>query len=186
MPFWSPAAPGSSAFMWPGPSYPMAPEWWVWIISVITTTRRSSTPGTGNCANTPILSRSPGIWRTCRPWRRSLPGIGPPKICHLAAQAGVRYSLINPFAYQKANLEGFLNLLELERVSGGAHILYASSSSVYGGLKAILFGSPLFIAPPVAWGCHWHPSTSDCRLRPCRLKCAALSPVSKAPKRRGC
>ncbi len=39
----------------------------------------------------------------------------PQKICHLAAQAGVRYSLVNPFAYQKANLEGFLNLLELAK-----------------------------------------------------------------------
>ena len=45
----------------------------------------------------------------------------PRKICHLAAQAGVRYSLINPFAYQKSNLEGFLNLLETgQTVPGGA------------------------------------------------------------------
>ena len=37
------------------------------------------------------------------------------KICHLAAQVGVRYSLVNPFAYQKANLEGFLHVLEMAR-----------------------------------------------------------------------
>jgi len=58
----------------------------------------------------------------------------PQKICHLAAQAGVRYSLINPFAYQKANLEGFLNLIELAKRFQVARFVYASSSSVYGGL----------------------------------------------------
>ncbi|MFP3868053.1 MAG: NAD-dependent epimerase/dehydratase family protein [Desulfobacteraceae bacterium] len=57
----------------------------------------------------------------------------PQKICHLAAQAGVRYSLINPFAYQKSNLEGFLNLLELCKTYSVERLVYASSSSVYGG-----------------------------------------------------
>ncbi len=54
------------------------------------------------------------------------------RICNLAAQAGVRYSLKDPFAYQKSNLEGFLNLLEMAREVGVDNFVYASSSSVYG------------------------------------------------------
>lgn len=54
------------------------------------------------------------------------------RICNLAAQAGVRYSLKDPFSYQKSNLEGFLNLLELAREYGITNFVYASSSSVYG------------------------------------------------------
>ena len=53
-------------------------------------------------------------------------------VCHLAAQAGVRYSLTNPYAYVSANLEGFINMLEACRHSGVGHLAYASSSSVYG------------------------------------------------------
>jgi len=54
------------------------------------------------------------------------------KICNLAAQAGVRYSLKDPFSYQKSNIEGFLNLLELAREYKVSNFVYASSSSVYG------------------------------------------------------
>ena len=54
------------------------------------------------------------------------------KICNLAAQAGVRYSLEDPFSYQKSNIEGFLNLLELARKYKVSNFVYASSSSVYG------------------------------------------------------
>ena len=54
------------------------------------------------------------------------------RICNLAAQAGVRYSLIDPFSYQKSNLEGFLNLLEMAREVRVDNFVYASSSSVYG------------------------------------------------------
>jgi UDP-glucuronate 4-epimerase len=54
------------------------------------------------------------------------------RICNLAAQAGVRHSLKDPFSYQKSNLEGFLNLLELAREYGITNFVYASSSSVYG------------------------------------------------------
>lgn len=54
------------------------------------------------------------------------------KICHLAAQAGVRYSLTNPFAYQRSNNEGFLNVIELARSYKVENFVYASSSSVYG------------------------------------------------------
>lgn len=61
------------------------------------------------------------------------------RVCHLAAQAGVRYSLTDPFAYQKSNLEGFLNLLELIRHHGTVQFIYASSSSVYGKNQKIPF-----------------------------------------------
>ncbi|MDR2588054.1 MAG: NAD-dependent epimerase [Spirochaetales bacterium] len=53
-------------------------------------------------------------------------------VCHLAAQAGVRYSLANPHAYAQSNLCGFLNVLEAVRKSGTTNLCYASSSSVYG------------------------------------------------------
>ena len=55
-----------------------------------------------------------------------------PKVVHLAAQAGVRYSLIDPHAYIDSNLVGFTNILEGCRHNGCGHLLYASSSSVYG------------------------------------------------------
>jgi UDP-glucuronate 4-epimerase len=53
-------------------------------------------------------------------------------IIHLAAQAGVRYSLQNPGVYIQSNIDGFLNILELSRFLNIAHLIYASSSSVYG------------------------------------------------------
>ncbi|MEY4705364.1 MAG: hypothetical protein RL042_1569 [Nitrospirota bacterium] len=55
------------------------------------------------------------------------------KVVHLAAQAGVRYSLVNPHAYTDSNIEGFLNVLEGCRHAKVQHLVYASSSSVYGG-----------------------------------------------------
>jgi len=55
------------------------------------------------------------------------------RVVHLAAQAGVRYSLINPHAYTDSNIEGFLNVLEGCRHAKVEHLVYASSSSVYGG-----------------------------------------------------
>ncbi|TKD50005.1 SDR family NAD(P)-dependent oxidoreductase [Sphingomonas baiyangensis] len=60
-------------------------------------------------------------------------------IVHLAAQAGVRYSLDNPRAYVRANLAGHLNMLELARHRGSPHLVYASSSSVYGGNDRLPF-----------------------------------------------
>ena len=54
------------------------------------------------------------------------------QVVHLAAQAGVRYSLVDPHAYADANLTGFLNVLEGCRHAGSRHLVYASSSSVYG------------------------------------------------------
>lgn len=53
-------------------------------------------------------------------------------VCHLAAQAGVRYSLVNPYSYIDANIVGFTNLLECCRHNEAKHLVYASSSSVYG------------------------------------------------------
>ncbi len=57
---------------------------------------------------------------------------GFPEVVHLAAQAGVRYSLQHPHAYIDANIQGFLNVLEGCRHNGCRHLLFASSSSVYG------------------------------------------------------
>lgn len=54
------------------------------------------------------------------------------RIVHLAAQAGVRYSLDNPFAYERSNLAGHLSILEAARHNAIDHLVYASSSSVYG------------------------------------------------------
>ncbi len=54
------------------------------------------------------------------------------KVCNLAAQAGVRYSLTNPYAYVDSNIVGFVNLLECCRHNDIKHLAYASSSSVYG------------------------------------------------------
>ncbi len=56
----------------------------------------------------------------------------PDRVVSLAAQAGVRYSLINPQAYADSNITGFLNILEACRYFGTEHLVYASSSSVYG------------------------------------------------------
>jgi UDP-glucuronate 4-epimerase len=56
----------------------------------------------------------------------------PDRIINLAAQAGVRYSLENPHAYIEANVVGFLNVLECARAHGTEHVVYASTSSVYG------------------------------------------------------
>ena len=57
---------------------------------------------------------------------------GAKQMIHLAAQAGVRYSIENPFAYERSNLAGHLSVLEACRHAGVEHLVYASSSSVYG------------------------------------------------------
>ena len=63
----------------------------------------------------------------------------PDVIVHLAAQAGVRYSLENPRAYVDSNLVGSFNVLELARLHGAAHLLMASTSSVYGAAPSMPF-----------------------------------------------
>ncbi|MGA2612689.1 MAG: NAD-dependent epimerase [Spirochaetia bacterium] len=72
------------------------------------------------------------------------------RVCHLAAQAGVRYSLVNPRAYTKANVEGFLNVLEGCRTSGVRHLAFASSSSVYGLSRDIPFSERSHTDHPVS------------------------------------
>jgi len=71
-------------------------------------------------------------------------------VCHLAAQAGVRYSLTHPHAYQRANLEGFLNVLEACRHAHTPRLVYASSSSVYGGNTKLPFSESDPVDHPVS------------------------------------
>ncbi|RWG88413.1 MAG: NAD-dependent epimerase [Mesorhizobium sp.] len=63
----------------------------------------------------------------------------PETVVNLAAQAGVRYSLTNPHAYAESNLNGFLNILEGCRHASVSHLVYASSSSIYGGSTRMPF-----------------------------------------------
>jgi UDP-glucuronate 4-epimerase len=72
------------------------------------------------------------------------------KVCHLAAQPGVRYSLSHPFAYQKSNLESFLNVLEACRHSKVKRLVFASSSSVYGNNKQLPFSEEDSVDHPVS------------------------------------
>ncbi|CAM8660146.1 WcaG Nucleoside-diphosphate-sugar epimerases [Oxalobacteraceae bacterium] len=74
----------------------------------------------------------------------------PDKVIHLAAQAGVRYSLTNPHAYIDANLQGFMNILEGCRHNAVKHLVYASSSSVYGGNTNLPFSEHDNIDHPVS------------------------------------
>jgi UDP-glucuronate 4-epimerase len=69
----------------------------------------------------------------------ALAGANFDRIVHLAAQAGVRYSLDNPGAYVRANVAGHVNILELARHRAVQHLVYASSSSVYGANKMMPF-----------------------------------------------
>ncbi|MBT0667202.1 GDP-mannose 4,6-dehydratase [Novosphingobium profundi] len=73
------------------------------------------------------------------PLERSLAEFDFEEIVHLGAQAGVRYSLENPRAYVASNLAGHVNLLEIARARGVRHMVYASSSSVYGGNTKLPF-----------------------------------------------
>ena len=77
-------------------------------------------------ADTPIMM---DIFKTHRPER----------VIHLAAQAGVRYSLENPLAYVQSNIVGFTNILEACRLNAVSHLCYASTSSVYGGNRTMPF-----------------------------------------------
>jgi UDP-glucuronate 4-epimerase len=72
------------------------------------------------------------------------------RVIHLAAQAGVRYSLKNPHAYVDANLVGFMNVLEGCRHSQVQHLVYASSSSVYGGNTKMPFSEHDSVDHPVS------------------------------------
>jgi UDP-glucuronate 4-epimerase len=72
------------------------------------------------------------------------------RVCHLAAQAGVRYSLEHPHVYEQSNLAGFLNILEMVRHHGGPRLVYASSSSVYGGNTKIPFAESDPVDHPIS------------------------------------
>lgn len=71
-------------------------------------------------------------------------------VCNLAAQAGVRYSLQNPMAYVHSNLEGFVNILEACRQHSIPRLVYASSSSVYGGNTKLPFSETDAVDHPVS------------------------------------
>ncbi len=72
------------------------------------------------------------------------------KVIHLAAQAGVRYSLVNPHAYIESNISGFMNILEGCRHNKVQHLVYASSSSVYGGNTKMPFAECDSVDHPVS------------------------------------
>jgi UDP-glucuronate 4-epimerase len=72
------------------------------------------------------------------------------RVFHLAAQAGVRYSLKNPHRYVESNLVGFLNILEGCRAAGTPHLIYASSSSVYGSNTKMPFSVSDNVDHPVS------------------------------------
>lgn len=74
----------------------------------------------------------------------------PKRVVHLAAQAGVRYSLTNPHAYIDSNITGFTNILEGCRHHQVEHLVYASSSSVYGGNVKLPFGEDQSVDHPIS------------------------------------
>lgn len=86
--------------------------------------------------------------------KKALEGIfadyNPDYVVNLAAQAGVRYSLENPGAYIDSNIVGFLNILECCRHYGVKHLVYASSSSVYGGNKKLPFSTSDAVDHPIS------------------------------------
>ena len=72
------------------------------------------------------------------------------RVAHLAAQAGIRYSLDNPQAYVQSNLVGFVNVLEGCRYATVEHLVYASSSSIYGGNKKMPFSEHDNVDHPIS------------------------------------
>lgn len=71
-------------------------------------------------------------------------------VCNLAAQAGVRYSIENPYAYIDSNIVGFMNILECCRHNAIEHLVYASSSSVYGQNATVPFTEDGIVDKPVS------------------------------------
>jgi UDP-glucuronate 4-epimerase len=80
----------------------------------------------------------------------ALAEVKPKRVIHLAAQAGVRYSIENPEAYGQSNLVGVLNILEACRRHEVEHLVYASSSSVYGGNRKMPFAEDDAVDHPVS------------------------------------
>jgi len=73
------------------------------------------------------------------------------QVIHLAAQAGVRYSIDNPHAYVQSNIVGFLNILEGCRQQKVGHLVYASSSSVYGLNASLPFSENVSVNHPLSF-----------------------------------
>lgn len=84
------------------------------------------------------------------PLVESLSGLEFERIVHLGAQAGVRYSITNPHAYLHSNLAGHLNMLEIGRHRGVENMVYASSSSVYGGNTKLPFAVEDRVDQPIS------------------------------------
>jgi UDP-glucuronate 4-epimerase len=74
----------------------------------------------------------------------------PERVIHLAAQAGVRYSIINPSAYIQSNIVGFANILQDCRTTGVEHLVFASSSSVYGSNRKFPFSTRDNVDHPIS------------------------------------
>ena len=81
---------------------------------------------------------------------QSFQSFKPNKVVNLAAQAGVRYSIENPYAYMNSNMVGFLNIIELCRHNNVEGFIYASSSSVYGGNTKIPFSIDDRVDQPIS------------------------------------
>lgn len=71
-------------------------------------------------------------------------------VCHLAAQAGVRYSIENPYVYFQSNINGFLNIIEASKQNKIKHLVYASSSSVYGLNEDMPFSTSNNVDHPIS------------------------------------
>jgi UDP-glucuronate 4-epimerase len=74
----------------------------------------------------------------------------PDLVCHLAAQVGVRYSLIDPYSYERSNLAGFLNIIEAARSLPVRRFVYASSSSVYGANTKMPYSEDDPVTTPIS------------------------------------
>jgi len=72
------------------------------------------------------------------------------RVCHLAAQAGVRYSIDNPYVYGTTNVAGFVNMIHLSKEAGIKHFVYASSSSVYGDNEKIPYSEIDSVENPIS------------------------------------
>ena len=103
--------------------------------------------------------------------------IKPDRVIHLAAQAGVRYSLKNPYAYLHSNLAGFLNMLEACRHGSVRHLVYASSSSVYGRNAVAPFAETQAVDQPLSLYAATKASNellAHCYAHLYRLRCTGL------------
>ena len=118
-----------------------ATRWSASTTSTTTTIRRSSSPGSRSSQAQPRFALRA---RWTSPTAKALDelvrsGRISQRVVHLAAQAGVRYSLTNPHAYVHSNVTGFLNMLEAAVITAASTCVYASTSSVYGANRKLPF-----------------------------------------------